>query len=100
MGHGVDDAHEAVAHLNQGIAQLDKVAIVGHIAACGAQVYDGPGFGCHIAEGVDVGHDIVAELLFVIGHFGEVDVVQVGGHFLHLILRNGQAKLVFRPGQG
>ena len=71
-----------------------------HIAAGGSQVDDRHGIGTGLADGVDMGHHIVAQLLLVLGGLLVVDVVQVGLHLRNLRLGNRQAQLHLRPGKG
>ena len=92
-------AHQLVQHQVRGLANLDQIGVVAHIARGGAQVDDGHGLGAKLAKGVDVGHDIVSQLLLL--GFGKlvVDVVNVSLHFGDLLVGNVQAQLLFSRGE-
>ena len=65
VGQGVDRADEPVADQSERLADQDQVGVVGDVATGRAQVDDRPGLGRGVAEGVDVGHHVVAEPLLV-----------------------------------
>ena len=67
------------------LAHQDQVGVVGDVAGGGAEVDDVAGGRGGVAEGVDVGHHVVAELALVLVGAGEVDVVEVGAQLLELL---------------
>ena len=77
-GQGVDHGRHSPGDHLQALAQQQQVGVVGHVAACGAQVDDGPGVGAKVAVGVDVGHHVVPQLPLVTVGGLEVDVVRRG----------------------
>ena len=95
--HGVQ---QLAAEVTQAVPVEDQVGIVGDIAGGGAQMDDALRARGHQAVGVDVGHDIVADLLFLDPDGLVVNVGEVGLQFGHLGFRYRQAQLVLRTGQG
>jgi len=87
----VDESEESGADELEGLSHLDEVGVVADEGGGGAEVDDGSRVGSGVAEGVDVGHDVVAELFFVFGGFCEVDVFEVLVHLLELFGGDGQA---------
>ena len=68
------------------------VGVVGHIAGGGTQVDDTGGRGSRQAVGVDMGHHVMAHLLFPLGSGGIVNIRNVGFQLLHLLLGDVQAQ--------
>ena len=60
-GQAVDHGHQPVADHFQGLAQQDQIGVVGHVAACRAQVDDRPGLRADVAVGMHVGHHVVPQ---------------------------------------
>ena len=63
-------------------------------------MYDWSGFRTTIAEGVDVCHDIVAELPFVFVCLDEVNVIKVCAEFGKLLLGDGESEFCLGFGKG
>lgn len=61
---------------------------------------DGSSSGAAVCEGVDVSHDIVAELALLLRCHGEVDVLCMALHFLNLAVCDGQTQSLMRRGAG
>ena len=99
-GQVVQHPHQLVAHQLQGLPHQNDVGVIPYIAAGGAQMDDGHGLGAGISVGMDVGHHVVAELFLIFRRLVVVDVVNMGGQFVHLLLGDGQAQLHLGPGQG
>ena len=91
--HG-DQAAEQQA---QAVAHHDEIGVVGDERAGGAEVQEGPGRGGLIAEGVDVGHHVVAEATLVAAGRREVGVVQVRPHLRQRLLGDREARARARP---
>ena len=81
-------------------AQQNEIGVVTHIATRRAEVDDGHRFGGHLSVGVHVGHYVVSQLVLVLAHDVEVDVVDVRAHLLQLLVRNGQTQFLLPLGQG
>ncbi len=64
-----------------------------------AEVEDGFGLGGDLGEGVQVGHEVVTDAGFLAGGFVEIDVVEVGLHFVELIVGDGEAEGFFGFGE-
>ncbi|MPM56874.1 hypothetical protein SDC9_103690 [bioreactor metagenome] len=93
-------AHQLVTQKLQPLPHQNDVGIVPHIAAGGAQVQDGHGAGAQSAVSVNMRHDVMAQLLFLLRGDIVVNVVQMGLQLVNLYLADGQAKLHLRSGQG
>ena len=78
----INDVREVSADEFSGVSHDDEFGVVGDFTACGAEVDDSTRSGGGVGEGVDVGHDVVAKLAFVLLRFGEIDIVEVGSHFV------------------
>ena len=100
FGQLVQHPHDLVPDQAQALPHEDHVGVVPHIAAGGAQVDDGHGVGAGLAVGVDVGHHVMAQLLFVLGGLVVINVGEVGLQLLHLLGGHRQAQLHLGPGQG
>ena len=96
-GKGVEDADQLIPNQDQALPHQYNVCVVPHIAACGAQMDDGHRLGALCAVGVNMSHDVVAQLLLFFRRHLVVDIVYVGLQLLHLLLRNRQTKLHLRP---
>jgi len=88
------DGQQLSAQIAQRVAVEDEIGVVGHIAARCAQMDDALRARRHLAEAVDVRHDVVADLLFLGRDHVVVDGAHVGRELVHLRLRDGQAELV------
>ena len=94
--HGV---HQPGTHDTQPLAHLHEVCVVTDKGTRGAQVDNATGCGALLAIGVNMRHDIVAQLLFL--RFGdrEVDVLDMGVQFLDLLRADSETDLGFRFSQ-
>ena len=95
----VDQAGELAGDDPQAVAHQDQVGVVADIATGRAEVNDRRRLGRRIAEGMDMGHHIVAELRLVLAGLVVIDVVEVLGHLVDLRLRDRKPQLLFRLGQ-
>ncbi len=68
----------------QSVPVKDEIGVVGDVAAGGPQVDDARGGGRGLAEGIDVGHHVMADFLFPLRRAVVVDVGDVGGQLVHL----------------
>jgi hypothetical protein len=84
----------------QSIAHQHQIGIVGHKRAGGSEVEVRAGGGYLIAEGMDVGHHIVAKAPFVPRCRSQVGVIEVLPHLADRRLRNLQSQLALGFGQG
>jgi len=84
----------------QGVTKDQEVCVADDVLAGRAQMDDRPGQGSHIAQRMDMGHDIVPQPRFMPFGGGKVDVVHVRPQLIHLLLRDVQAKLALRLRQG
>ena len=91
--------HRLGEHEFKRLADQDEIRIVTHVAARGAEVDDRFGRGRHLAEGMDVRHDVVARAAFVFERHLEVDVLEVLTHLVELRLGNVQAQFPLGFGQ-
>ena len=100
-GQRIDHGRHPAADHFQPFAQQQQIGVVGHVAACGAQVDDRHGRGAGVAVGVDVGHHVVAEFPLVAGRGLKVDVVHVGPKLVDLLGgdRPGPVRPRPRPGR-
>ena len=100
FGQVVQHPHQLIPHQHETFPHDDDIGVVPHVAAGSAQVDDGHGVRTLVAVGVDVCHDVVAQLLFVSGGGFVVDVVHVLLQLGHLRLGHRQTQLHLRPCQG
>ncbi len=96
---GVDEIGDFQREDLQRLAQQEDIGIVDDVHGSGAQVDDGFGLGRGLGEGVQVGHEIVADAGFLPGGLVEVDVIEMGAHVGDLVIGDGQAQRFFRLGQ-
>ncbi len=99
-GQAVDHGHQPVADHFQGLAEQHEIGVVGHVAACRAQVDDRPGRGADVAVGMNVGHHVVPQPPLVPFGRREVDVVDVLLQLGDLLLADRQAEFRLGLGQG
>ena len=78
----------------ESIADLDNISVVSNVARGGTKMNDGHGRRGSLSVGMDVAHDIVTELLLLLGGILKVDIVQLGTHLLELLVANLNAKLL------
>ena len=101
VGERVDASGDFHCDQAEGIAQEEQFGVAVDELAGGAEMDDGAGFGGDIAQRVDVGHDVVAELVFVCG--GSCDVLvgdfEVFAELVELGGGDGQAQLLLGLGQ-
>ena len=94
-----DGVDQLFAHQPQGVVQDDKVGVIPHVAAGGAQVDDALGVRALLAVGVDVGHHVVAHFLFPGGGHVVVDIVRMRLQLSNLFVGDGQPQLLLGLGQ-
>ena len=99
LGQLADEQEEFAPDDFQALTLLDELRVVGDVAAGGSQMDDGGGLRAELAQGPDVAHDVVPELLFDLGHPLEVDVFEVGAEFCDLGVGNRQTESLFVFGQ-
>ena len=90
---------QLAAQVFQPVAVEDQVGVVGHIAACRAEVDDACGARRGLAVGVDVRHHVMPHFLFALPHAVIVNVGDVALQLGHLRRGDGQAKLHLGPRQ-
>lgn len=83
----------------ESIADLDNVSVVSNVARGGTKMDDGHGRRGSLSVGMDVAHDIVTELLLLLGGILKVDIVQLGTHLLELLIADLNAKLLLGGGK-
>ena len=100
VAESVDDTHQLIQNQVRGLANLDQVGIITHIARSSTQVNNGHGLGAELTKSMDVGHHIMSQLLLL--RFGElvVNVVNVCLHFRDLLVSNVEAQLLFSRSKG
>jgi len=98
-GQQMDHGGQLARDQFQRVPHDDQLGVVAHVTTRGAEVDDRSGLGGRVAERVDVGHHVVAELLLVPRRLAEVDVVQVPRHLVDLALLDVQTQLLLRLGQ-
>ena len=95
----VEHGQQPAQHEAEAFADDQQVGVVGDEGAGGAEVEEGPGRGRLVAEGVDVGHHVVAEPPLVLGGRGQVGVVEMGAHLRQRRVRDVEPQLPLRLGQ-
>ena len=96
----VDHGDQSAADHFQRLPQQDQIGVVGHVAACRAQVDDWPGSRTNVAVGMHVGHHVVPQSpLMPLGR-RKVDVVHVLLQFGDLLPADRQPKFRLGLGQG
>ena len=93
------DLQQLAPEIAERVPVENQVRVVRHIAGGGAEMDDAGGFGRRLAVGIDMRHDIMADLLFPGGGHVKIDVLLMGLQRLHLGGRDGQPQLAFGPGQ-
>ena len=78
----------------------DQVRVVGHVAACRAEVDDRPGLRADVAIGMDVGHHVVPQPPLVPFGRREIDRIDVLPQLGDLFLSDRQAQFRLGLGQG
>ena len=94
-----DNLEKLPTKIFQTVAVNDNVRIVGDIAAGSAQMDDTRCLRRDLAVGIDMGHHIVAHFFFPGRGAFVVDIGDVRLQLGHLLCRNRQAQLHFRPCQ-
>ena len=61
---------------------------------------DSPGLGAALPIGVHMGHHIVAELLFILRRLVKINIINMGPHFVQLLIGDGQSQRLLAFGQG
>mmetsp|Transcript_874 Transcript_874/g.1261 ORF Transcript_874/g.1261 Transcript_874/m.1261 type:complete len:427 (-) Transcript_874:221-1501(-) len=93
--HHREQLHELAAHQQHGVAQLDDVRVVPHVAAGRAQVDHRHRLGANFTKGMDVPHHIMAEFgLFLFCEL-KVDVVKIVLHLFNLLITDVNPELLF-----
>ena len=59
----------------------------------------GHGIGAQLAIGMDMGHDVMAQLFLESGRLFKVDILDMGPHFVKLFVGYIQAQLLLGLGQ-
>ena len=95
----VQYGRQLFANQQQTLADLDDVGIVADIRAGSAEVDNAGRLGSRLAEGVNVRHNVMAYLLLALTGHIVVDVGQVRGHLVHLLLRDRQTERPLRLSQ-
>ena len=92
-------AEKLPSQVFEAVAIQHQIGVVRHIAARRAEVDDAGGGRRRLAVGVHMRHHIVAHLVLAL--FGDlvVDVGDVRGELVDLLLRDGQAQLVLGAGK-
>ena len=83
----------------ESITDLDNVSVVSNVAGGGTKMDDGHSRRGGLSIGMDVPHNIVTELLLLLGGILEVDIVQLGAHLLELLVAYLNAKLLLGSSQ-
>ncbi len=96
---GVDHLHEPPRDYEEALADEQQVGVAVDELAGGPEVDDGPGLRGDLAQGVDVGHDVMVQTGLVAGRGFEIDVVQVRGKLVNLRLADIQAQLALGLGE-
>ena len=96
---GAEHGDQAPQQKAQTIPHHDEIGVIGDERAGSAQVQEGPRRGRLIAEGVDVGHHVMAKAALVAGRYIQICVVQVRPHLDDGRLRDVEPQLAFRLGQ-
>ena len=86
--------------ITQPVPVQDQVGVVGDVAAGGPQMDDARRQRRGLAVGIDVGHDIVADLPLPLPGGIVVDIGDVLLQLADLLLRYRQAQVMLGPGQG
>ena len=95
----VQYGRQLFANQQQTLADLDDVGVVADIRAGSAEVDNASRLGSRLAEGVNVRHNVMAYLLLALTSHIVVDVGQVRGHLVHLLLRDRQTERHLRLSQ-
>ena len=93
------DAQQLLTEIAQSLPIENEVGVVRHIAAGSTQMDDSCRRGSNLAIGIDVSHDIMANLLLPRRGAGEVNVLNVVFQLCHLLRCDRQAQLMLRAGQ-
>ncbi len=97
---GPRDADDPRPHDPQAFLDQDQVGAVGDVAGGRPQVQDSLGGGRLLAEGVDVGHDVVAQLPLQLGHPLQIEVLAGVLQGLQLLLADLEAEFALALGEG
>mmetsp|Transcript_44083 Transcript_44083/g.134213 ORF Transcript_44083/g.134213 Transcript_44083/m.134213 type:complete len:394 (+) Transcript_44083:457-1638(+) len=95
-----DRLYELPPYEDERVPNLNNVGVVPHVARRRAEVDDGHRRRRRLSEGVDVSHDVVAELPLLLGGKLKVDVVQLRAHLLELLVRYVDAELLLGGREG
>ena len=99
VGQIGDHLEQLAAQVAQSVAVDDQIGVVGHVAARRAQMDDAGRAGRDLAERVHVRHHVMAHLFFTRTDAVVVNIRDMRLHFVDLLLRDGQAQRLLRPGQ-
>ena len=100
IGQNRQHTYQLIPDESKALPHKDEVGIVADITTGGAQVDNGHSLGALLSVGVNVGHHVVAELLFPLGGGVVIDVVQMGFQLGHLFGGDWEAQFHLSPGQG
>jgi hypothetical protein len=84
----------------ESIAHHNEIGVVGDERARSPEVEIWPGSRGLIAEGVDMGHDIVAEAAFIAGGRHQVGIVEMRSHLTQRLFGDVDPQLSLRLSQG
>ena len=95
LGQLVDDNSQLGDQDVKTVTEQNQVSVIGTVARGSTPVDDTGSSGSNLAKGVDVGHDIVATTLLLLGGNGELVVLDggVGLHLLESLIADGKSKL-------
>jgi hypothetical protein len=95
LGQLVDDEGQLGDEDIETVAEKDQIGVVGTVARGSTPVDDTSGSGGHQTVGVDVGHNIVAAALLLLGGDGELVILNdlVGLHLLDSVGRDRKSEL-------
>ena len=93
-------AQQFPAQVLQTVPVDHQVSVIGHIAAGSSQMDNARSGRRNLSVGIHMSHDIVADFLFPLTHAIVINVLDMGGQFVHLRLCHRQAEFHFRFCQG
>ena len=100
IAQALHGAQQFPAQVLQAVPIDHQVSVIGHIAAGGSQMDNARRGRCNLSVGIHMSHDIVADFLLPLTHAIVINVLDMGGQFIHLSLCHRQAEFHFRFCQG